>query len=92
MAVSLLANVAAAPVLTWQSVVMAGWPPVALLLAVELLTVGHGRTGEDRLVDPAQLGGVEVRAEVSVHLVDSGDHGTPGHLDDGASVVLGMTW
>jgi hypothetical protein len=32
-AVSLLANIAAAPVLTWQSVVVAGWPPVALLLA-----------------------------------------------------------
>ena len=41
-AVSLLANIAAAPVLTWQSVVVAGWPPVALLLAVELLAVGEG--------------------------------------------------
>jgi hypothetical protein len=37
-AVSLAANIAAAPVLAWQPVLVAGWPPVALLLAVELLT------------------------------------------------------
>jgi hypothetical protein len=36
-AVSLVANIAAAPVLGWQPVLVAGWPPVALLLAVELL-------------------------------------------------------
>jgi hypothetical protein len=36
-AVSLAANVAAAPRLAWQPVLVAGWPPVALLLAVELL-------------------------------------------------------
>jgi hypothetical protein len=35
--VSLAANVAAAPALGWQPVLVAGWPPVALLLAVELL-------------------------------------------------------
>jgi hypothetical protein len=35
--VSLAANIAAAPELTWQPVLVAGWPPVALLLAVELL-------------------------------------------------------
>jgi hypothetical protein len=35
--VSLAANVASAPALTWQPVLVAGWPPVALLLAVELL-------------------------------------------------------
>ncbi len=39
-AVSLAANIAAAPTLTWQSVLVAGWPPVALLLAVELLAHG----------------------------------------------------
>lgn len=38
-AVSLAANIAAAPTLAWQPVLVAGWPPVALLLAVELL--GH---------------------------------------------------
>ncbi|GGV30378.1 DUF2637 domain-containing protein [Streptomyces spectabilis] len=36
-AVSLAANTAAAPALAWQPVLVAGWPPVALLLAVELL-------------------------------------------------------
>lgn len=38
------ANIAAAPVLAWKPVLVAGWPPVALLLAVELLA--H-RSGED---------------------------------------------
>jgi hypothetical protein len=36
--VSLAANVAVAPAFTWQPVLVAGWPPVSLLLAVELLT------------------------------------------------------
>jgi hypothetical protein len=36
-AVSLVANISAAPVLGWQPVLVAGWPPVALLLAVDLL-------------------------------------------------------
>jgi Protein of unknown function (DUF2637) len=36
-AVSLAANVAAAPALGWQPILVAGWPPIALLLAVELL-------------------------------------------------------
>ncbi|WP_055489766.1 hypothetical protein [Streptomyces sp. TP-A0356] len=36
-AVSLAANIAAAPVLAWRPVLVAGWPPVALLLSVELL-------------------------------------------------------
>jgi hypothetical protein len=35
--VSLAANIASASTLTWQPVLVAGWPPVALLLAVELL-------------------------------------------------------
>jgi len=36
-AVSLAANIAAAPALGWQPVLVAGWPPIALLLAVDLL-------------------------------------------------------
>ncbi|MFL6144776.1 MAG: hypothetical protein ACJ72N_23295 [Labedaea sp.] len=36
-AVSLAANIAAAPTLAWQPALVAGWPPIALLLAVELL-------------------------------------------------------
>jgi hypothetical protein len=35
--VPLAANIAAAPTLGWQPVLVAGWPPVALLLAVKLL-------------------------------------------------------
>jgi hypothetical protein len=35
--VSMAANVASVPSLDWQPVLVAGWPPVALLLAVELL-------------------------------------------------------
>lgn len=35
---SLAANIAAAPTLAWQPILVAGWPPVALLLAAELLT------------------------------------------------------
>lgn len=40
--VSLAANIAAAPRLAWQPVLVAGWPPVALLLAVELLAHRSG--------------------------------------------------
>ncbi|MFI6549464.1 DUF2637 domain-containing protein [Streptomyces prunicolor] len=36
-AVSLAANVAAAPALEWKPVLVAGWPPVAPLLSVELV-------------------------------------------------------
>jgi hypothetical protein len=39
--VSLAANIATAPAMTWAPILVAGWPPVALLLAVEL--VGHQR-------------------------------------------------
>ena len=39
--VSLAANIAAAPALAWQPIVVAGWPPLALLLAIELVL--HGR-------------------------------------------------
>lgn len=35
--VSLAANVAAAPALEWQPIVVAGWPPLALLLGIELI-------------------------------------------------------
>jgi hypothetical protein len=36
--VSLAANIASAPMFGWQPMLVAGWPPVSLLLAVELLT------------------------------------------------------
>jgi Protein of unknown function (DUF2637) len=49
-AVSLAANIAAAPALAWKPVLVAGWPPVALLLAVELLA--H-RSNDDVAFDAA---------------------------------------
>ncbi|MFE4964181.1 hypothetical protein [Streptomyces sp. NPDC056660] len=63
-AVSLAANVTAASRSEWRSVLVAGWPPVALLLSVELLV--H-RTGSRRLDgterwhdrDGADAGGAE---------------------------------
>jgi hypothetical protein len=42
-AVSLAANVAAADRFDWAGVLVAGWPPVALLLAVEILIYSTGR-------------------------------------------------
>jgi len=51
-AVSLAANIAAAPTLAWQPVLVAGWPPVALLLAAELLT-HHPRQREQTETEPA---------------------------------------
>ncbi|GAA2104365.1 hypothetical protein GCM10009801_79940 [Streptomyces albiaxialis] len=45
-AVSLTADIAAAPTLGWRPILVAGWPPVALLLAVELLT--HRARVEER--------------------------------------------
>lgn len=48
--VSLASNIAAAHALTWQSILVAGWPPVALLLVVELLT--RGTSGHTRTAAP----------------------------------------
>lgn len=48
--VSLAANIATAPAMAWAPILVAGWPPVALLLAVEL--VGHQRHRES--VDQAE--------------------------------------
>ncbi|MFC8435925.1 DUF2637 domain-containing protein [Streptomyces sp. NPDC057253] len=56
-AVSLAANVAAAPALAWRPILVAGWPPVALLLSVELLA--HRPAGWERSKspdDPSELG------------------------------------
>ncbi|MFZ3555080.1 DUF2637 domain-containing protein [Streptomyces sp. BH055] len=39
--VSLVSNIAAAQALEWKPVLVAGWPPVALLLSVELLALRH---------------------------------------------------
>jgi hypothetical protein len=52
-AVSLAANIAAAPVLGWQPILVAGWPPVALLLAVELLADHPASTPGSSTTSPA---------------------------------------
>ncbi len=46
--VSLAANIATAPSMSWAPILVAGWPPVALLLAVELLGHRRSRGGADR--------------------------------------------
>src|SRR5215468_4725761 len=55
-AVSLAANIAAAPTLSWQPVLVAGWPPLALLLAVELVV--HSRSQD-------QTGTAQTRPETT---------------------------
>lgn len=46
--VSLAANIATAPAMTWAPILVAGWPPVALLLTVELLSHRHRRITADQ--------------------------------------------
>jgi hypothetical protein len=63
-AVSLAANIAAAPSLGWRPVLVAGWPPVALLLAVELLAHRPTPAGtETTETPPAQAARVADRTE-----------------------------
>lgn len=45
--VSLAANIAAAPNLAWKPVLVAGWPPVVLLLSVELLVHHHPEPADE---------------------------------------------
>jgi hypothetical protein len=52
-AVSLAANIAAAPALGWQPVLVAGWPPIALLLAVDLLAHRPPPAPSQPSTDPA---------------------------------------
>lgn len=49
--VSLAANIASAPALGWRPVLVAGWPPVSLLLAVELLTHRLGQREPETAVE-----------------------------------------
>jgi hypothetical protein len=74
-AVSLAANIAAAPTLAWQPVLVAGWPPVALLLAAELLT-HHPPQKEQPETEPAastwernRESGTETKHAVTPHEV-----------------------
>jgi hypothetical protein len=65
-AVSLAANIAAAPTLAWQSILVAGWPPVALLLAAELLTHYHGPRDQTEIQLPAATPVPDVETDRSV--------------------------
>jgi hypothetical protein len=56
-AVSLAANIAAASALAWRPVLVAGWPPAALLLAVELLAHHCGEDAEVFVEDEDANGG-----------------------------------
>ena len=55
-AASLAANIAAAPTLAWHPMLVAGWPPIALLLAVELLAHGPlSRTRPETATTPSTV-------------------------------------
>jgi hypothetical protein len=58
--VSLAANIATAPSMTWAPILVAGWPPIALLLAVEL--VGQQRRRD--IVDQEERDADETRSPV----------------------------
>ncbi|WP_344309474.1 DUF2637 domain-containing protein [Fodinicola feengrottensis] len=73
-AVSLASNIAAAPEITWQAVLVAGWPPVALLLSVELL---GGRRAETRGTAKGDSLREPNSAEVNAH----SDDGTGADLE-----------
>jgi hypothetical protein len=68
-AVSLAANVAAAPVLAWQPVVVAGWPPFALVLAVELLMHGQQHDESSEIDRP---GGTEPTTDLPTETTPDG--------------------
>lgn len=79
-AVSLVANVAAAPELEWRPVLVAGWPPVALLLAVELLAHrsrprDNNETAPSTVPDVARDGAEEEIPEPTQSADDSGPDG-----------------
>ncbi|MDX2676732.1 DUF2637 domain-containing protein [Streptomyces sp. NY05-11A] len=67
-AVSLAANVAEAPRLDWQSVLVAGWPPLALLLSIELLVLGAAREAGQSDVEPAEPSAEDELSEQAARL------------------------
>jgi hypothetical protein len=72
-AVSLAANIAAAPTLSWQPVLVAGWPPLALLLAVELVVHSRGQDQTDTVqTQPETTSAAEPGPETSaIDAIDS---------------------
>jgi hypothetical protein len=89
-AVSLAANIAAAPELTWQPVLVAGWPPVALLLAVELLAHGprsRGHTETEPVASETEQGVSETGNTISMVVRDSE---TENESDDETAQVIAL--
>ncbi|MGH3995067.1 MAG: DUF2637 domain-containing protein, partial [Pseudonocardiaceae bacterium] len=80
-AVSLAANIAAAPTLTWQPILVAGWPPVALLLAVELVLHARHRDHADPTAETTGRLPVESTSETEQPLParPNGNHRRNGH-------------
>jgi hypothetical protein len=72
-AVSLAANIAAAPTLSWQPVLVAGWPPLALLLAVELVVHSRSQDQTDTVqTQPKTTPAAEPEPETSaIDAIDS---------------------
>jgi hypothetical protein len=70
-AMSLVANISAAPTLTLQPILVAGWPPVALLLAVELLVHGP-RSRQHAETDPATFEIEQVGIETDQDAAEAG--------------------
>jgi len=78
--VSLAANIAAAPALAWKPVLVAGWPPVALLLSVELLA--HRSAGREELEKQPREQPAAPAPRAELHVADAGrDKPTPSRRD-----------
>jgi hypothetical protein len=73
-AMSLTANISAAPELTLQPILVAGWPPVALLLAVELLAHGP-RSRQHTEADPATIETQHAATETEQAGIETGANG-----------------
>jgi hypothetical protein len=74
-AMSLTANISAAPELTLQPILVAGWPPVALLLAVELLAHGP-RSRQYTETEPATIETQHAATETEQAVVETEDAGS----------------
>jgi hypothetical protein len=83
-AVSLVDNISAAPTLTLHPVLVAGWPPVALLLAVELLAHGP-RSREHTETDSAMPETAQAAPETEQAVSETGTT-VPGVVRDSESV------
>ena len=74
--VSLAANIATAPSMSWAPILVAGWPPVALLLAVEL--IGHRRQRASHHAQREPEPGRDVRTESTPETRSRTETSAPG--------------